>query len=102
MTDIDFITSLQANLAELGDVTVRPMMGEYLLYLNGKYVAVICDNTVFVKSNPQNTDLVANLTTRPPYQGAKPCFVVPNGDVEFLRKVIYHTYLGAPEPKKKR
>lgn len=102
MTDIVFITDLQANLAALGDVTVRPMMGEYLLYLNGKYVAVICDNTVFVKSNPLNADSVANLATRPPYQGAKPCYVVPTDDVDFLRMIIYQTYLGAPEPKKKR
>ncbi len=102
MTDIAFITNLQATLAQLGDATVRSMMGEYLLYLNGKYVAVICDNTVFVKSNAKNADLVSTLTTRPPYQGAKPCYVVPMDDADFLRKVIYQTYLGAPEPKKKR
>ena len=41
MTARTFLTDLTVKLAELGDITLRPMMGEYLLYLNGKYVAVI-------------------------------------------------------------
>ncbi len=101
MTDKTYLTELIAKLADLGDVTVRPMMGEYLLYLNGRYVAVICDNTLFVKSNSKNAELVAPLLQRPPYDGAKPCCVVPCDDVENLRKIVYATYLGAPEKKKK-
>lgn len=101
MTDKSFLTELCAKLAELGDVTVRSMMGEYLLYLNGRYIAVICDNTLFVKSNAENAELVHGLPQRPPYEGAKPCYVVDGGDADFLRKVIYATYIGAPEKKKK-
>lgn len=100
MTDKSFLTNLMAILAELGDVTFRSMMGEYLLYLNGKYVAVICDNTLFVKLNSKNSELIKDLPQRPPYDGAKPCYVA-DGDEEFLRKVIYATYEGAPDKKKK-
>ena len=39
MTDKTYLTDLISKLAELGDVTVRPRMGEYMLYLNGNYVA---------------------------------------------------------------
>ncbi|MCM1289065.1 MAG: TfoX/Sxy family protein [Corallococcus sp.] len=102
MTDKTFLTDLIAKLSAIGDVTVRPMMGEYLLYLNGRYVAVICDNALFVKSNKQNAESVANLPSRPPYEGAKPCFVVPTDDVAFLREVVHSTYLGAPERKNKK
>lgn len=100
MTDKTYITDLIATLAQLGDVTARPMMGEYLLYLNGKYVAGICDNAVFVKINEYNADLLASLSMSPPYVGAKPCYVVPTADADFLRAVISQTYLGAPQPKK--
>ena len=101
MTDKSYLTDLISKLAELGDVTVRPMMGEYLLYLNGKYVACICDNTLFVKSNKCNADLIAELTQRPPYNGAKPAYVVPCDNEAQLREIVQATYLGAPEKKKK-
>ncbi len=101
MTDKTFLTDLTVKLAELGDITLRPMMGEYLLYLNGKYVAVICDNTLFVKQNKSNAELVAGLNTKPPYEGAKPCYIVPCDSVEFLRNTVWQTYLGTPDKKKK-
>ena len=77
------------------------MMGEYLLYLNGRYVAVICDNTLFVKQNKSNAQLVDNLPQKAPYDGAKPCFIVPCGDGNTLRKIIDATYLGVPDKRKK-
>lgn len=101
MTDKSFLTDLISKLAELGDVTVRPMMGEYLLYLNGRYVAVICDNTLFVKQNKSNAQLVDNLPQKAPYDGAKPCFIVPCDDGNTLRKIIDATYLGVPDKSKK-
>lgn len=101
MTDKNFLTDLISKIAELGDVTVRPMMGEYLLYLNSRYIAVICDNTLFVKSNECNADLVSDLSQKPPYDGAKPCYVVPCDNIDFLREVVRQTYLGSPEKKKK-
>ena len=100
MTDKAYLTDLIAKLAELGDVTARPMMGEYLLYLNGKYVACICDNTLFVKSNKCNAELIADLALKPPYDGAKPAYVVPCDNVAQLREIIQATYLGAPAKKK--
>ena len=99
MTDKSYLTDLISKLAELGDVTVRPMMGEYLLYLNGKYVAVICNNTLFVKHNKLNAELIASLAQRPPYENAKPAYVVPIDNDDFLREVIKQTYLGAPAKK---
>lgn len=100
MTDKTYLTNLIADLAELGDVTVRPMMGEYLLYLNGKYVACICDNTLFVKLNKCNADLVADLPQKPPYNGAKAAYVVPCDNKDALRNIVNATYLGAPAKKK--
>lgn len=101
MTDKNYLTDLISKLAVLGDVTVRPMMGEYLLYLNGKYVAVICDNTLFVKQNKLNAELIADLPQKPPYSGAKPCSVVPCDDEAFLRRIVDATYRGAPDKKKR-
>lgn len=101
MTDKSFLNDLIAKLADIGDATVRPMMGEYLLYLNGKYVSCICDNTVFVKKNGKNAELIENCEQRPPYEGAKPSYVIDTENVDFLRRVIYATYLGAPDKKKK-
>ena len=100
MTDKTYLTDLIAKLATLGDVTARPMMGEYLLYLNGKYIACICDNTLFVKLNKCNADLIADFEQKPPYDGAKPAYVVPCDNVDVLRAIINATYLGIPAKKK--
>jgi len=32
-----------------GVITYRKMFGEYALYCNGKVIALICDNQLFVK-----------------------------------------------------
>lgn len=45
----EFIEFVCDALAPLGEVRSRKMMGEYIIYLNGKCVITACDNTAFVK-----------------------------------------------------
>jgi TfoX/Sxy family transcriptional regulator of competence genes len=43
---IDFILDV---LAPLGEVRSRKLMGDYVIYLNGKCVITACDNIAFIK-----------------------------------------------------
>lgn len=56
----------------------RAMFGEYALYADGKVVALVCDDRVFVKVHDATRDL-ADCEQAPPYPGAKPHYVVEEG-----------------------
>lgn len=65
----DYVVS---ELSRLGDILCRPMMGEYLLYLNGQLFGGIYDNRVLIKKTAGNA--VFNLPEVVPYPGAKPMY----------------------------
>lgn len=95
MTDKSFVESLKQKLAPLGEVTARPMMGEYCLYINSKLVGSICDNTLFLKKFAHNKDFLADCPQKPPYPGAKPLYMPNIEDEEYLKSAVYYTFLGA-------
>ena len=55
--------------------TARKMFGEYGLYLEGKVIALICDDTLFLKNLPAAAALLPGAATGLPYPGAKPHLV---------------------------
>lgn len=46
---IDYILD---QIASAGDVAAKPMFGEYGLYVDGRMVALVCDDQLFVKPTP--------------------------------------------------
>ncbi len=66
-------------LAKLGTDSIfraRAMFGEYALYANDKVVALICDDTLFVKILPASAELDTICEKGEPYPGAKSHYVV--------------------------
>ena len=51
-TSEDYIEFVCGQLAGAGAVRRRKMFGEYMVYVNGKPLLLVCDNTVFVKMLP--------------------------------------------------
>ena len=85
----DFILE-QLNL--LGDISCKPMMGEYLLYYKGVLFGGIYDNRLLVKRVENNKKY--NMEEAIPYEGAKPMYLVDAEDSETLNKIIIDTYKG--------
>jgi TfoX/Sxy family transcriptional regulator of competence genes len=86
------------------NVRARAMFGEYALYCDEKLVALVCDNTVFLKPSPASAGLGIHLVPAPPYPGAKDYFVVGEAiveDDEAFRRVIRETAAALPPPKPK-
>ena len=54
-----------------GDITIRSMMGGYLVYLNGKLIGDVGDNELFLKRTPTSDRLLADSELRYPYEGSK-------------------------------
>jgi TfoX/Sxy family transcriptional regulator of competence genes len=57
-------------------VTARKMFGEYALYLDGKVVALVCDDQLFLKPTAGAQAALPDCPTAPPYPGAKPHLLV--------------------------
>lgn len=57
--------------------TVRPMFGEFALYADGKPVAFICDDQLFVKILPESAALDARCERAPAYPGSKDYYLAP-------------------------
>ncbi|MDE6040109.1 MAG: TfoX/Sxy family protein [Muribaculaceae bacterium] len=47
---IEYIDYICEILAPLGEVRYRKMMGDYVIYVNGKCVITACDNCAYIKN----------------------------------------------------
>ena len=102
-TDRDFIAYLTEQAA-LGDrLTHKKMFGEYALYCDGKVVALVCDNQLFVKPTPGGRAHIGDPVEAPPYPGAKMYFLIEDDfeDREWIAALIRLTARGLPPPKPK-
>ena len=102
-TSPDTIAFIAEQLAGAGPVATRKMFGEYAVYLDGRVVALVCGDSLFVKPTPGALSLVADPAMGPPYPGAKPHIRAdalldePDRLVEAIRAVARD--LPAPRPK---
>ena len=103
MTSKNYLEYLLENLSETGYFTTRPMMGEYLLYLDGKYVGLICDNTLLVKQTPTSKALLKDCELLYPYEGSKTLMYAVE-DIEnrkLMTKLFEGLFEELPDKKKK-
>jgi len=97
---VDFILDQLAPLP----ARARAMFGEYGLYCDEKFVALICDDTLFVKPTAISNQFFTDADLAPPYPDARDHYAVPVAlleDSERLREVIAGTAELLPLPKKK-
>ena len=48
-TSKEYIEFVLEQLDEISDVTYKKMFGEYMVYVSGKPILLVCDNCVMVK-----------------------------------------------------
>lgn len=87
------------------EVTYRKMFGEYALYADGKVVALVCDDQLFIKPTENGKAFIGEVTEAPPYPGAKMWFLIEDTDNRrWLSELVEITAdeLPKPKPKKKK
>jgi TfoX/Sxy family transcriptional regulator of competence genes len=52
------------------------MFWEYGLYCDGKVVAIVCDDRLFVKPTAGGRILASDAEEAPPFPSAKPCLLI--------------------------
>lgn len=101
----EFVQYTVDQLSDAGAITYRKMFGDYGVYCDGKIFALICDDQLFIKITEAGKRLAPYLQTMPPYEGAKPYFLVEEiDDRKFLAEFVTETCkeLPMPKPKKKK
>lgn len=103
-SDLSFVEYACQQMGEAGAITFRKMFGEYALYCEGKVVALVCDNRLFVKPTIAGRNIAGHLAEAPPYPGAKPCLLVGEelDDREWLTNLIRVTERELPAPKERK
>jgi TfoX/Sxy family transcriptional regulator of competence genes len=103
-SDRDFVEYAVDQMQKAGDIEYKYMFGEYALYCNGKVVALICDNRLFVKPTEAGRAYIGEVTEAPAYPGAKPSFLIEEQieDADWLSELIKITEKELPKPKPKR
>lgn len=103
-TKKEFVDFVLDQIETEGIVEAKKMFGEYALYVNGKIVALICDDKLFIKPTLSGRTYIKNVVESAPYEGAKPSFLIEDKieDRKWLSELIKITYNELPEPKLKK
>lgn len=104
----EYLNYVLEQLAALGDISMRPMMGEYVLYYQEKVIGGIYDDRLLVKPTPSALQLLREsgkeVAYDLPYPGAKELLVPDIDDRELTCRLIrtIAADLPAPKPKSKK
>ncbi len=101
--DQEFIDFVVDQIEDDG-VTYRHMFGGTTLYMNGKVVALICDNQLFVKPTDAGRSYIGKVVEAPPYEGAKNSFLIEDelDDAGWLTGLFAVTEKALPAPRPKK
>ncbi|MBO4289095.1 MAG: TfoX/Sxy family protein [Lachnospiraceae bacterium] len=99
----EYLEFVLDQLSSLEGVTHKAMMGEYIIYYQGKIVGGIYDDRFLVKQTPSAKRLMPEAPTELPYEGAKEMLLVEDiDDRDFLCRLLNAMAAELPAPKKKR
>jgi TfoX/Sxy family transcriptional regulator of competence genes len=76
-THKDTAEFLVEQLSGVEDVRAKRMFGEYGIYVADRFVAVICDEDLFVKPTDAGRRYFSGFVEQAPFPGAKPWLMVP-------------------------
>jgi len=98
---VDFLLE---QMATAGSVSARKMFGEYAVYCDGKMVALVCDDQLFLKPTPAGRVRIGAVEEAQPYPQAKPWFLISGDhwdDADWLSQIIRLTADALPAPTAK-
>ena len=97
---LDFVLD---QLSETEGVACRAMMGEYILYCQGKVFGGVYDDRLLVKPTPSALAMMSEAARELPYPGAKEMLLVEDMENKALLRDLLEAMLPElPAPKKKK
>ncbi len=99
----EYLNFILDQLSGLEGISYRAMMGEFIIYYNGKIVGGIYDDRFLVKPGKAAVAMLPDAKMERPYEGGKEMLLVEDVDNrEFLQDLLRTMYEELPEPKKKK
>ena len=100
-TTVDFIVE---QMSDAGAVSAKKMFGEYGVFCDGRMVAIVGDDQLFLKPTAAGRAYLGVVEEVPPYPGAKTYFFISGelwDDREWLSELVRLTCAEILLPKKK-
>ena len=89
-------------LSGVPEISYRAMMGEYVLYCQGRIFGGIYDDRLLVKPTPAAKRLMPDAAWELPYEGAKQMLLVDRvEDRDFLAELVEAMLPELPAPKRR-
>ena len=105
-SDKSFVEFIADQMSDAGTIAYRQMFGEYALYCDGKVVALVCDDQLFVKPTAGGKAYIGAIVEAPPYPGAKLYYLIEEAfeDRDWLSGLIRITAqeVAVPKPQRSR
>jgi len=103
-SDKSFVEFIVDQIENVGQITFKKMFGEYAVYSDGKVVALVCDNQLFIKPTEGGRAFIGNVVEAPAYPGAKPGFLIDDRieDRQWISNLIRITNEELPVQKMKK
>ncbi|MDE6301919.1 MAG: TfoX/Sxy family protein [Muribaculaceae bacterium] len=98
----EFIYFVCDRLSPLGEVSSRKMMGDYVIYVNGKCVITACDNCAYIKKLPCVETMMVGAECGCPYPGAKEAYILDFSDERKVIKIVETLWEQLPYPKPRK
>jgi TfoX/Sxy family transcriptional regulator of competence genes len=100
----EFMVYVADQMSDAAEIRYRSMFGEYGVYANDKFFALVCDDKLFIKPTNSGRDFIKSPVEAPPYPGAKNYFLIEDklDDRQYMAELIVRTISELPEPKPKK
>lgn len=99
----EYLDFILGQLSELDNVDYKAMMGEFIIYYQGKIIGGIYDDRFLVKPVKSAKAYMPTASYELPYDGAKEMLLVENVEnKEYLTNLLIAIYDELPFPKPKK
>ena len=99
----EYMEFILGQLSGLSELSIRAMMGEYIIYYRGKVVGGIYDDRLLVKPVASAAAYLKTVLYELPYEGGRKMLLVDDVDSrEYLEGLLAAMYDDLSEPKQKK
>ena len=99
----EYLEFVLDQLSLLDEISYRSMMGEYIIYYQGKIVGGIYDDRFLIKPTKSAKEMMPKAQYETPYDGAKEMLLVDDIDnKDFMNELLNVIVDELPAPRKKK
>ena len=101
-TKKEYLDYVLEQLSGVPGISHRAMMGEYVLYVDGRVFGGVYDDRLLLKPTPAACALLPDVPREIPYEGAKEMLLADPDERDKLALTVTAMFPELPEPKKRK